>query len=370
MENNIKVNIRLTLKDVRDFVFAQSYGSIFKKIGMIFPALLFLLCIFSFVIVSSTDVAKDMALVLFVSLIPVLIIAGISVVPVLIKYKYEKNNFIKSKLLQKLQCIELKDDAILFSSYGSNTCYKWSDIHMVCELKPCFLISTAPNKNIIIPRRCFNDAAQLNMFLDMLKTKIDKKKLKLKMYKINKFSPDYGETVSSQQSVEEPAEASSLTPLAEVKFAFNKSEILGVTYRTYYTNPAGIGITIAGIIFMIISVKNLLSGNISGIGGLLPGIICTLLIPILFYISVSKQFEKDTSIKGLYHYKFYSDGFFVNYANGSAQIKWSDLVKIVERNTAFFFYQTTQNAYVIPKRVFEGKEEELEALRKIIEERK
>lgn len=98
MSGNVKVNIKYTLKDIRDFCFTKVYGSVFRKIFLALMALMIFagaVCMLAFFIFSP-DPGFMVVFAMF-SILYLLIILVIVMMPFFTSYLILRNNFKKVK---------------------------------------------------------------------------------------------------------------------------------------------------------------------------------------------------------------------------------------------------------------------------------
>jgi hypothetical protein len=366
MENSIKINVTYTLKDLKEYAYAKSYPGTLGRmyyliLGFIIPIL------FITIILAGAVLTRDTSLLITLPLtiISFTIFSLIVQAPFLLNYFTMKSNFNKSKLLNVPQCFQFNEDKLVLSSSSGNFSVLWKDIFKVKELKPCFVIYTSPIKYFLLPRRCINSANQLELLRNMFKQKIEKRKLKLKKYPLGKISLDkdikiYNEAAQSTQIAEEDQS------LLELHFSLTKEELLAVNFRLFYTKPAGIIMTAAGILLLIGYIAPLFSNGSSPIIRLLLGLFFTTYPPAIIYFKIKKGFEKDASLQKSFAYKIYNNFFIVVSEVNEHKILWSDVVKVEELKPAFMIFITKYIAHVIPKRVFEEDEEKIRMFKRIL----
>lgn len=366
MENSIKINVTYTLKDLKAYVYAKSYPGTLGRmyyliLGFIIPIL------FTAVILAGAVLTGDTSLLITLPLtiISFTIFSLIVQAPFLLNYFTMKSNFNKSKLLNIPQCFEFDEDKLVLSSTNGTFSVLWKDIFKVKELKPCFVIYTSPIKYFLLPRRCINSADQLDLLRNIFKQKIEKRKLKLKKYPLGKISLDkdiqiYNEAAHNAQITEEEPS------LLELHFSLTKEELLALNFRLFYTKPAGIIMTAAGILLLIAYIVPLFSNGSSSIIRLLLGLFFTAYPPVILYIKIKKGFEKDAALQKVFTYKIYNDFFIVVSEVNEHKTLWSDVVKVTEITSAFMIFVTKYIAHVIPKRVFEEDEEKIIMFKRIL----
>lgn len=368
MNNSIKINVTYTLKDLKAYVYAKSYPGTLGRIyylslGFIFPIL------FIIAMLAGSILTNDTSL-LTILLPPTISFAMFSLIvqaPFLLNYFTMKSNFNKSKLLNVPQCFEFEEDKLVLSSSNGTFSVLWKDIFKIKELKPCFVIYTSPVKYFLLPRRCINSANQLELLRNIFKEKIEKRKLKLKKYRLGKISLDkdieiYNETKQNVQITEEDQS------LLQLHFSLTKEELLAVNFRLFYTKPAGIMMTSAGIGLLILYIAPSFSSGNDSIIRLILGLFLLAYPPIIIYTKIKKGFEKDAALQKVFTYKIYNDFFIIVSEVNEHKILWSDVIKVTELKSAFMIFATKYIAYVIPKRVFEENKEKIEMFKRILKQ--
>jgi signal transduction histidine kinase len=236
MEKKIKINIKYTVKDIKAYSFARTISKPLNKILLIISSLIavFYLVLISLVFFISQG---DESIILFTLFLSFFIIFFmnllVAIIPFVIFYISTLNNYRKSKLMEKLQCLEINYEEMSMHSLSGNFSIKWNDIYRVQELKPCFLIFISPYKSILLPRRCFNNEAQLAEFKSILAEKMQKNKLKLKNYKIGKVSPDDDEKIEAIEPLKEFSQQTAKeeeTELLNLCFSLSKKDIIQMNY--------------------------------------------------------------------------------------------------------------------------------------------
>lgn len=377
MEESLKINVKLTEKDLKDFVFGKEFSTIWKKISFfisLIVVLFFLLSIFVLVILNPPGLKELFSFPYAISLIISIIIFSLVILsPVinpLIIYVNLKINFRKSKLLRKLQCYEFLNDRVnVFSDSSSNTLYL-TDIYRINEYKKCFVIYTSRYKMCIIPRRCFRSKDELDKFINICIYNIDNKKLKLKKYGLFISQPDYAETQVLNQIVKDNIQKNSDDDtLIDISYSFNINEVRKTFLNIYYKSLSGKIMTLIGAGLLSLFVIRVVNQSYNPIVVLILGLIFVLMPPISTYNLANKNFKTDAVMKKARNYKFKENGFICTYQNGESFVKWDEVVKAEEVKSDILLYATKRTAHIIPKRVFDDRTEELNLLRKIIKEK-
>ncbi len=196
MQENLRINVKLNLKDIRSYSNSKVLKNIFNIIFVILIGLIAMstiLMMIGEILLSQNFITKMNTFLIFTLLF--LFILVIQSLPVFISYMLKRSKFRKNKQLGNLYCYEFMEDGIKCGSSDGSRHVSWTEVLKIQELKPCFLICTAQNSFLIIPRRCFHSADELDIFFNLIKNKADSGKLKYKKYKTQKFSPDCVDTL-------------------------------------------------------------------------------------------------------------------------------------------------------------------------------
>lgn len=365
MQEALKIFIKYTNKDLRAYSFAMTYGK-YGGGGLVllgFPILLLAIAIITIILDQSRGLKETLFL-----MVPLLIIIGMLLLPGVLIYYVQIYSFKRSKLLGGLQCYEFHGDQIRSSSRNGTFSIAWSDIYKVRELKPCFLIYQSPAKIYVIPRRCFSDQEQLERFLSILEDNVDRKKLKIRRYRLGKSRPDSSEGFITPTAPKE--DNSCGAQLMEIEFVITKKDYIGYFFRQYYTKPSGLVITGLGVYFIYNYISKVADMGVAIIGSLITGAFLVFLIPVILYINILRQFDKDTVYRQPYLFRFFDDCYTLEHPSGNNRIFWRDLVKINETRQEYIFFVTTRMVHFIPKRVFAGREADLQALSSLIRQKR
>lgn len=380
MNGRIKLYVKFTLKDVRDFCISKVYRGTFSKILLI-PYFILLGIVSITLLISLFTFQRAPELLVFVIgelLILVLICSVFEFLPYLIMYLAYRNNYKKSKSIRAMQCYEVSRESLVISSEEASTTIKWHELFKIQEFKRCFLIYQSSAKILILPKRCFESQEQLEEFRNILKGCVQREKLKLKNYKLTYSSPDYCDTdfealnSGGEKSVEVNEDQK---PEIMFEVVLDKKEYIKFNFIYYYMKPIGIVLTIIGICLLV---KGLIDvGQINNYG-LIPKMLCllslvfgsflTLLMPLTIFISSNRAFDNDALIKKPVLYKIYKDHYVVEHPSSVSNSEWTKLVKVVNAKQAIFLFITTNMVHMIPKRAFEGREDDLLKFESILKE--
>jgi hypothetical protein len=276
------------------------------------------------------------------------------------------------KLVKNPHSFEISEDGIEVSSSNSSTFVKWNSINNILEISSYFLIHPSPLKFFILPINSFKNENQLNDFLKLISDKIDKRNLNLNNDRTS------NQNFSSEKSiVSETQKLDNKKPLFELTYSLSKIDFIllefinsnhkkiifslipfwctliylfGYVLFLFGINPFGLDekvLLIGAGLFLIFTPLTILTFNI-------------------YYKMVPT--ENSYFHKMDYSCTFYPDSSVINRSGNIDSIGWNDLIgdkKELDTN-GFYFLDTTLSTALIPKKVFEGKENELGIWNKII----
>ncbi|MFL0268702.1 YcxB family protein [Candidatus Clostridium radicumherbarum] len=362
MDSQKKIIVKYTFKDLKAFVFSITYRGILGKFNYIFSGFILPLLCIVMVLSYIFLIGDNNPLIILPSIIVIIMFVAFTHLPFYLQYytlkkSMKKNNFLKDPL-----CFEFEEDKLIISSSKGNNSVLWKDIYKVLELKPCFVIYTSPVKYFIIPRRCLADSEQLGLVFNTLTHNIDKKKLKLKHYPLEKVSQEEPE-YSSFETINDASISLEQTPLLQLQVSFTKEEYIAINYKLYYTSPTVIIMAAIGILLIISYIIAPISNGSNALIRLFIGLFLAIILPIMLYFKLVKSFEKDASFKQEYTYSIYEDCYIIQNESTEHRVLWSDLVKAKELKTAFLLYETEYIAQILPKRIFKEDEVKMNILR-------
>ncbi len=130
---------------------------------------------------------------------------------------------------------EISKDHLKISNKNQNYTYNWNTIYQIKERPMYFIIYLRENFIEIIPKRCFKNRAELDMFVMIITTNIESSKLQLKDYKID-------DSHFNQEIIDRPHEDNenkesrnnSEKPLEYFSYRLNKSMRLKVTLAQFF----------------------------------------------------------------------------------------------------------------------------------------
>ncbi|NLL06875.1 MAG: YcxB family protein [Clostridiaceae bacterium] len=370
MKDTVKINIKYRLKDIKEYSFAKTYSGIGGKLLLLTGVLWLIFMIISLpgiVFLCILDI-YSLLNILPTYLLIILIVCAIEFLPLLVDYLVSRNSFMKSKLLQSINCLEFsRDNYKIYSAEGISSLL-WEEVYKIRETRRFFLLYLSPLKVTVIPKRCFQSQEEIEDLRIIFKDCLPKKKLKLKNYKFKNFSPDYGEVEFKNEShiVEENNKGNfGEEPELIFEFTLEKRELLVAYFTLLYTKPMGIITTLIGLFFIIINVINFEIDSPRLIFMLI-GIVLVFLMPIMLFVMANKGYNNDPLIQKPIKYIIYKDYYSIDHPSGMSHMEFAKLVKIDETKSVILLYVTTQLFHVIPKRVFEGKEDDLLKLKEIL----
>ena len=341
MNDGMKINVQLTLRDIKDFIISKHR----KARGLAFS--MFILFVVIWPATAIIIASPDWPLYLLTGIV-VAVIASLPILfPFLTAYRANINDFKSSNLLQQFNQYEFDETGVIIHSADGTGVFRWVFIDKIVEYKKCFLIYSQ-QKIMIIPRRCFNSEQQLVAFRFIVKKYLKNKKLRLRKYKLGDSKPDYNATEDAH-AIEVPAETEN-TCLFEIIVLLTQNDIHKLNFWKYYMQPTGILLTIAGIAALIIFIiQPVQTGNIISTW-LIIGISLTVLMPILLYVFSIRSYRNQRLNDRRSTYKFHNDFFTVSTSDGTQMARWDDLYKITVTKSLYILFATTRLGYIIPKR--------------------
>lgn len=367
MNKTLRINVRLTLKDIRKMSFSYQYRGVLGRIYLITSSMLsfsFIVGVLFFTVIFFVEEQFHKYICwipIFVLSIPFSLLFFNSTA--IMKY-FKTKNMLKTlnKSIGELERYEFTYDGIRTISSKGDTNIRWEYISKIVELKPCFLIQFTGYYYFIIPKRCFKDKVELNEFLDFLYSILHRKKLKIKRYRFNKFSPDYGGIVQV-----EGKESLYNTSIIEVTFANTKGEIIKANLIAFYRMPFVIICTIISpqCIYRLFNPVNM--STTTYVLTISP-IIITLAVPILLYLII-RGLKKNSFFDKKYTYKFYDNGFKAIFSNDTSFISWYQIEKVINLKSEIVLFLTTNLIHIFPKRAFSENPDDYKILKKLISEK-
>lgn len=365
MRENLRINVKLNLNDLKKFSFSFSFNGILEKDSFPFISWSLLIGFVVLYVLISFALQISFLIIPVMGIMLLLFKLSFTLFEAIVTYLELKANYTKSNLQDSLVTYEFFETSLKITSHNGEIYSNWDDIDKVLELKPCFLITLSPTQKYLIPRRCFNSEIQLKEFTDLLELKISKEKLKLKKYKLEQEQQDLEVSTFNKENLE-LQDVQPLKSLVDVEFYPNEKEMLAINFRLYYRSPVGVTSTLVGIILTYISIVNFMSGNYHLIAIFILGIFSIIGMPVIVYRGTKKTLQKDAILNQTYRFKFYPDFVTINFHQGEIRMRWDEFKKIKEVSAGFLFFITTQRAYFLPKRVLDGKQEELAIIREIV----
>jgi len=261
---------------------------------------------------------------------------------------------------------DFSDKNIHVSSICQNNVIQWDAIDRIVETKPCFFIHYSKYKLVILPRRCFSEQTQLEQFRILLQSNIAAGKLHQVQFKIGHT---YAKTlIDISEQIQEKAIESELNSfILNLKFHFNREEIIFFSLRRYYMQTFGIIMTLIGI-YILFDFSKLLA---TGIGDsyvfyiniiflafqLIFGLMFLFLIPFLICFSANKRKKLNGSFYEERIYQFGEEMFNIGIGADKTAFRWNELTKITENRNGFILIIRPRKSYYLPKRVFENAED-------------
>lgn len=90
--------------------------------------------------------------------------------------------------------------------------------------------------------------------------------------------------------------------------------------------------------------------------------------PVILLVNVNRMYNNDAMLKKSFKYSFYKYHYIIDSFGGTSRIECKNLVKITELKFSFLLYISPKLFHMVPKRVFDGKEDDLEKFRQLMNE--
>lgn len=182
-DTELNLKVRLEINDVKDYQYWIERNTFFKR-----PISLMVLVVVGIEIIHGM-IEIVMNIIRggineayvgngFIVLVGIIFILARGIWGFIYINKITKRAFDSNKLIQKEQQIKITDTTITINSGESITKINWEEIYCIRESKKQFLIYTAINKSIIIPKRFFEKNEDLFLLRDIIKDVISKEKVK------------------------------------------------------------------------------------------------------------------------------------------------------------------------------------------------
>ncbi len=361
MQETVQIDVRLSPKDIRYFVFGEYYNRL--KVFLISYAVLNLI-VLGIVIITSMSIL-DWLLFALVLLIPFLILFAFSFLRPFVKYVFLAAAYKKQKMYDYTLSYEFSDIAITVTSEAASQTYYWNHLFKIEEYRAGFYIYISPENYMMIPKRCFNNPSQLQRVYALMTTNVNESKLYLKKRPAAKPPSDSAPDTAQPENIPAPESSISDTPpLAEISFKLTDAEVTAFLFKRVYIGPIGI---IDILVCLALLTRAFTSEHmINRINLAVTGVFILLVTPVVFYFRTVKPYLNDPNIMKSVTYRFYNEHFVSDgYANAKLQTRWDEISKVRETKTSYILYKN-RTAHLIPKRAFIDKEEQHEVFRSLL----
>lgn len=173
MANEIKVNTVLTAGDFQEFNlwFSTNSRIILNAFSVVAYTAAMLAVTKDYTPVSLTILAVSAALL--AAVLWFITKSSIS--------KKSKKAFESDSLAQQAQNYTLSDDGLQYESESGSGQVKWADMHKVNETANLFVLFVSSNRALIVPKRFFQDAGDVDAFKDLARKHMFSSRVKFKM---------------------------------------------------------------------------------------------------------------------------------------------------------------------------------------------
>lgn len=350
--DSVKIYVECNKKDYLAYYLSRITNRLFKKVGLGFYLFFFIVLAAAMIMVSGIDTfAIEVKFIIVFS--NVFFWLMVFLLQFWSPYTLHRRSYLKNPLSESLWSMD--ESNIHISNNMTRHTLLWGDLCKILEFRSCFAVHIAPALYYIIPRRCFNNQEQLDAFINLINFKVDKKKIKLRNYKLKSDTMAQESEVTGSIDIVEKMEENHC--LFELNCKLTKKESFKFIFAIFYSKPINIILTILGILALY-RYFELIEHNI--IFYLIFGVLYTILFPVLFLIIAHNSSKKPPA-----QYKFYEDYIISTDPSYTFRVNWADLVSFKETKTDFHLKNNTY-AIMIPKRIFENQPDTLQKLRDLI----
>jgi uncharacterized membrane protein YhaH (DUF805 family) len=173
MENKgVKLSVHLTEKDYLKFQ-TDHLGGRKNKIWWIYGGVIMLILVY---VNLNTYLEQGLAGISFTSFVPFLVF-GLAIIISVFSIRAKVKSAFKSDVThQHPMEIILNNEGIIINAYRATTNPLWEEIYRYSITKDTIYIYTAQNKSVIIPKRVFENEADMNQVITLVQTKVDNSK--------------------------------------------------------------------------------------------------------------------------------------------------------------------------------------------------
>ena len=158
----------------------QSASVIRRKTLMIYVLLVIVVLAFIFKnTFFGTNAQSSFSMLIFAAIMAVFVAIGTSLLFLLLKYRARKE-YKSDPLTKKQQLYVINDEGIAYAPGGSYVQFHWDDFRKVQEYKNILILTILPQRFILIPFRLFESTEDIEATKEIIKRKVDSKKIKLK----------------------------------------------------------------------------------------------------------------------------------------------------------------------------------------------
>ena len=229
---------------------------------------------------------------------------------------------------------EFSDESILVTSKYGSSIIMWNEIDSINEVNPAFIITCSAKCEYVIARRSFTSQSHMDIFLMLITSKVEARRVHLKHYGLAKA----GTSSNAYEPVLQPAKQAAGI---EVKVSLSRKETMLFELERYYTqNLFGVLVTFTGLILLLIFTGNLIA-HLNSAGSnllfLVLGCFFIFIIPVSIWFKVNNT--RKNNCNQLEDHIYYFDENFVRIdrEDSMREYRWNELNRFTDRRRGFLF---------------------------------
>jgi hypothetical protein len=384
--DNITIPVKLTERDVKKMALESQWGKLETKITLVVWVLLVFAVIFilpsfaasisdslmdafpSLTNSSSSDIVTNALFILFVT--TAIGFARFDA-PVRMRVKLLQ----KSPILQETRVVDWGEEGFRVYTCQRMEFCRWEEVYRIEEYASGFYVRLSSLWMLPIPRRCFENTAQLSAFFELITTSVTANKLFLKNRPLGISSPDampddislilknasdVSKTSTAKTStIEESKDA----PLLSIQYHISKNEYVSGCMQMTFLHPLRVFLVLVGLWMLITSIVSLFASSAVITSLTIPifsvvlGFVISIFIPLQQFFSSRKTYETDARLKQEMQIELFADGICFERGDSRSKYVWED-IKMIKNHPQFLeIYISPVLAFLLPKRAFASRED-------------
>ncbi len=172
-DKKVELKVRITLEDYRDWNLNLIFTTRLMFLSLVI--LIFMLLSLSFSFLAGRSIGYFMG-----TFAPVIgIFAAFVILLSVMTYINAKKMYDSDKLIQEEQTYAIDTEAINTTTNYSSSRITWDKIYRVTADKKYICVYLSKMRAFLLPKKCFTSAADINTMIEIIKEKMDKKKIKI-----------------------------------------------------------------------------------------------------------------------------------------------------------------------------------------------